>query len=73
MGYYCLAKKGTLPPRVEHATLEEAKTEALRLYQRGAGDIQILQKIGEVKTEKVLVTSIFGMDTFNRLNKGCKI
>ena len=70
MGYYCLAKKGTLPPRVEHETLEEAKTEALRLYQRGAGDVQILQKVGEVKIEKVLVTSIFGIDNFIRLNKG---
>jgi hypothetical protein len=73
MGYYCLAKKGTLPPRVEHATLEEAKTEALRLQQLGAGDIQILQKVGEVKKEKVLIISIFGTDNFIRLNKGTQL
>jgi hypothetical protein len=73
MGYYCLAKKGTLPPRVEHETLEKAKAEALRLQQRGAGDVQILKRVGEVKIEKVIVISISGIDDFIRLNKDCEL
>lgn len=69
MGYYCLAKKGTLPPRVEHETWEEAEAEALRLHRQGAGAVQILKKVGEVKTEKVIIVSGNGEDDFIRINK----
>lgn len=69
MGFYCLSKKGNLPPTVEHDTLDEAEAEAIRLHKLDAGVVQILKKVGEVKTEKVIIVSGNAGDDFIRINK----